>query len=136
MDTPDAERIKHRQIPFSELHQDPNQAQTASMFLVDLEGVLHTEPISPVMLHICYDLAETSLEEIESALTEIGLHLNNRLLFRMKRALYYYTEETFIANCGCTHGQSNCTRKIFAKRYEKLDHSCRDHRPEHWRRYL
>ena len=136
MDTPDADRIKHRQIPFSELHPDPNQAQTACSFLVDIQGVLHVEPISPVMLDVSYDLTTTSLEEIESALTEIGLHLDNRLLFRMMRALYYYTEATFIANCGCTHGQSNCTRQIFAKRYEKLDHTCRDHRPEHWRRYL
>ena len=54
----------------------------------------------------------------------------------MKRALYYYTETTLRANCGCPQGTSNCTKKVFALHYQQRDHSCRDHRPEHWRRYL
>ena len=136
MDIVDADRIKHRQIPFNELHPDSNQAQSAALFLADVDGVLHVEPTSPLMLEVKYDLLKTTLEEIEDALRELGLHLDNALLFRLRRAMHYYVEDTQRANWGCRHGKHNCTKKVFAKRYEVLEHGCRDHRPEHWRRYL
>ncbi len=44
--------------------------------------------------------------------------------------------EIYRENCGCKRGDSNCTTRVFAKRYQALEHGCRDHRPEHWRRYL
>lgn len=136
MDISDADRIKHRQIPFSELHPAPAQVEQAALFLADVPGVLRAEPIAPRELAISYDLLMITLQDIEDALREIGLHLANTLMMRIKRALYYYTEETIRANCGCPHGESNCIQKVFAKRYQVLNHGCRDHRPEHWRRYL
>jgi len=136
MDITDADRIKHREIPFQEIHPDPHQAQTAARFLVTVEGIHQTDPAAPTLLRVSYDVLITTLQEIEEALTELGLHLDNRLMFRVRRALYYYTEETLRANCGCPHGESNCTKKVFAKRYELIEHGCRDQRPEHWRRYL
>jgi hypothetical protein len=66
----------------------------------------------------------------------MGLHIDNRLLYRMMRALYYYTEETERENLGCTHPDSKSTRQIFAHRYQHQDHGLRDQRPEHWRKYL
>jgi hypothetical protein len=136
MDIVDADRIKHRQIPFNELHPDSNQARSAALFLADVDGVLHVAPTSPLLLEVKYDLLKTTLEEIEDALRELGLHLDNALLFRLRRAMCYYIEDTQRANWGCRHGEHNCTKKVFAKRYEVLEHGCRDHRPEHWRRYL
>ena len=136
MEISDAERIKHREIAFRELHPNANQAQTAAGFLADVDGVLASEPASPTLLRVRYDVLAVTLKEIEDALRELGLHLDNRLMLRLKRALYYYTEETLRANCGCPDGPSNCTRKVFATRYQHMDHGCRDHRPEHWRRYL
>ncbi|MCG6897697.1 MAG: hypothetical protein LJE61_06470 [Thiocapsa sp.] len=136
MDISDADRIKHREIAFQEIHPDANQAQTAARFLRDVDGILKTEAAAPTLLRVSYDVLGTTLQEIEEALTELGLHLDNRLMYRVRRALYYYTEETLRANCGCPHGDSNCTRKVFAKRYELIEHGCRDRRPEHWRRYL
>jgi hypothetical protein len=136
MDILDADRIKHRLIPFSELHPDKNQAQTAAMFLADLAGILRAEPISALALRVSYDVLETTLLEIEEAVREIGLHLDRNLMYRLKSALWHYTEETQRANCGCPRGESNCTKKVFASRYENRDHTCRDHRPECWRRYL
>jgi hypothetical protein len=136
MDIFDADRIKHRLIPFSELHPDENQARTAAMFLADLAGILRAEPISALALRVSYDVLETTLLDIEGAIGEIGLHLDRNLMYRLKSALCHYTEETQRANCGCPRGESNCTRKVFASRYGKRDHSCRDHRPECWRRYL
>lgn len=130
------DQIKHRLIPFSELHPDENQAQSAAMFLSGLKGILHVEPISSLALRVSYDVLQTTLLEIEEAIRDIGLHLDRNLMYRLKSALWHYTEETQRANCGCPRGESNCTRKVFVQRYEKRDHSCRDHRPEHWRRYL
>jgi hypothetical protein len=128
--------IKHREITFRELHPDPNQAQTAALFLADVEGVIRSEPVSPLLVRVSYDLLQVTLEEVEEAITEIGLHIDDGLLFRIRRALHFYSEETQRANLGCSRGESNCTTKVFAVRYRALDHSCRDHRPEHWRRYL
>jgi len=136
MDISKADRIKHRQIFFAELHPVPDQAQEAALFLIDVPGVLCAERVAQNVLGVRYDLLMISLEEIEDALREIGLHMSNNLMMRIKRALYYYTEETIRANCGCPRGESNCTQQVFAKRYQVLNHGCRDHRPEHWRRYL
>jgi len=135
MDT-ESDRIKHRQINFRDLHPERNDARTAADFLAGVEGVLGAEPESPIVLNISYDLLRTTLQEIEEALDELGLHLDNGLLFRVRRALYYYTEDTFRENCGCKRGESNCTKRVFARRWETLEHGCRDQRPEHWRRYL
>jgi hypothetical protein len=136
MDITDADRIKHRQIYFRDLHPERNDARTAAEFLNAVDGVLTTEPVSPIVLSLSYDLTRTCLQEIEEALDELGLHLDNGIMFRIKRALHYYTEDTFRENCGCKRGESNCTKRVFAKRYQALEHGCRDQRPEHWRRYL
>jgi hypothetical protein len=136
MDMSTADRIKHRLLPFSALHPDENQARTAAIFFADREGILHTEPISATALKISYDVLQTTLLDIELAIAEIGLHLDRNLMYRMKSALYHYTEETLRANCGCPRGESNCTKKVFVQRFENRDHGCRDHKPDYWRRYL
>ncbi|MCG7905445.1 MAG: hypothetical protein JAY67_01735 [Candidatus Thiodiazotropha taylori] len=128
--------VKHRDIHFVELHPDPNQAGTAASLLADVVGIIKTNPVSPTLLQIQYELLEVSLEQIETGLTAMGLHIDNRLLYRLKRALYYYTEDTERANLGCNRSDSKCTRMIFADRYQRMNHQLRDQRPEHWRKYL
>lgn len=136
METSDTDRIKHREIAFSALHPNPNQAQAAAFFLAGVPGILDVEPVSPQLLWVTYDVLCITRQHIESALVEMGLHLNCGLIHRIKRALHYYAEETQRANCGCPKGQSNCTDQVFVTRYQRLNHTCRDSRPEHWRRYL
>ena len=136
MEPIDIELIKHREIAFAELHPDRAQAHTAALALTDVPGVIKAQPVSATLLHISYHVLEISLEQIESALTEAGFHLSSRLIWKMKRALFYYTEETQRANNGCTRGSRNCTQRIFINSYARHEHGCRDHRPEHWRRYL
>lgn len=136
MDIAETDRIKHREIHFRDLHPERNDARSAAEFLNQVDGVLTTEPVTPIHLNLSYDLARVCLEEIEGALDELGLHLDNGLMYRIKRALYHYTEDTCRENCGCQRGDSNCMKRVFAKRYQALEHGCRDHRPEHWRRYL
>lgn len=135
MDITDAERIRTRDIAFQELHPNPDQAGTAARFLSEVEGVVFAAAPSPVQLRVRYDPLLVSLREIESALTELGLHLDGSLMQRLRRALYDYAEETLRANHG-TPSHDQCVKKVFAKRYELIEHGCRDDRPEHWRRYL
>lgn len=128
--------LKYREIIFNELHPDPKQAHTAALLLAGIEGVQETRPITPTLLQISYNIQHISLEQIESALIDEGFNLSCRLIHRLKRALYYYTEETQRANNGCGQANCKCTRKIFINRYTHMNHDCRDPRPEHWRKYL
>lgn len=136
METPDPDRIKQRQIHFRDLHPERNDARTAANFLAEVDGVLSAEPLTPIVLELTYDLRKICLEEIDEGLGELGLHLDGALLFRLMRSLAYYTEGTYRENHGWTGGDRNCTKRVFAKRWEGLEHGCRDPRPEHWRRYL
>lgn len=134
MTTNDTNLVKYREVVFNELHPDPKQAHTAAMLLAGIEGIHEVRPLSPTQLQIQYHIFEISLEQIESALVDEGFNLSCKLIHRLKRALYYYTEETERANNGCS-SSCKCTRKIFINRYNQLNHDCRDPRPEHWRKY-
>ncbi len=127
--------VKHREIGFRELHPDADQAGSASLLLVDVPGVQDVQAVTPVLLQVRYHVLQVTLEQIEGALDEAGFHLDNRLIYRLKRALYYYTEEVERANAGCPRGSTNCTQKIYMTRYRLAAHGCRDPRPEHWREY-
>ncbi|QIK37179.1 hypothetical protein GWK36_03345 [Caldichromatium japonicum] len=136
MEIHDDERIKRREIAFQRVHPNPQQAQTAAAFLNGIDGILHTEPASPYVLRVTYDVLKISLQEIEEALAELGLYLDRNLFNRLKRALHHYTEETVRANSELAFDEQTLTQKLFARRYELIEHGCRDERPEHWRRYL
>ncbi|HEY0634954.1 MAG TPA: hypothetical protein VGE00_06195 [Gammaproteobacteria bacterium] len=128
--------IKHREIRFCPLHHDRKQAHSASLLLSDLEGVHRVTPVDPLMMQISYDISRLTLHLIETALDELGYHLDNSLMMKLKRALYNYAEETQRANLGLDGHTAPRDVKVFVQRYGKLRHGCRDERPEHWRSYL
>lgn len=130
------ELIKHREITFVALYPVLNQAHRAALLLADVEGIIQAQPATPLLLQVQYDLLQITLRQIEDALRDMGLHMEDHLLPRLKRALYYYMEEIQRENLGCEQGESNCTKRVFVVRYQKINHACRDQRPEHWRRYL
>ena len=127
---------KQREILFSSLHPDPNQAQSATLALSNLNGIEDTDVLSPTRLSVRYFLGMITLADIEFVLRELGYHLDNSLMSKMKRALYAYTEETERANHGYSHSQDKSTRDVFIRQYQKRPHGCRDPRPSHWRDYL
>ncbi len=129
------ELIKRRDIRFCHLHPDPDQARSALLLLSDAEGVVDISFIDELCLSISYDVRLLTLQAIDDALIRLGYHLDNRLISRMKRALYGYSEETQRANLG-TIIETDTTTKVFVKRYNVNYHGCRDKRPEHWRKYL
>lgn len=136
MNSPGENLLKRREIAFCTLHPDPNQAGSAVALLREVDGVRAAEVVNPGLLEVHYHLLAICLEDIETLLERNGFHLDNRLLHKLKRALYHYSEEAQRANLGCAKGESNCTQKVFVNRYRKREHGCQDDRPEHWRRYL
>lgn len=130
------ELIKRREIRFCHLHPDQNQAKSALLLLSDAEGVLDIQLANELTLYITYDVRLLTLQALETILIRLGYHLDNRLLTRMKRALYIYSEDTQRANLGNAIVETDNTTKVFVKRYSINYHGCRDKRPEHWRKYL
>jgi len=129
------ELIKRRELRFCHLHPDPNQARSALLLLSDAEGVVDIKLMDELCLYITYDVRHLTLESIDNILIRLGYHLDSRLIHRMKRALYKYSEDTQRANLGVSESTDNTTQ-VFVQRYSSNYHGCRDKRPEHWRKYL
>lgn len=134
MDKDNLSLIKQREINFCALRPD-NQAQDASLLLTDIDGVHSVNPVSPTQLLISYDITRITLQAIDDLLTELEFHLSSKLMFKLKRALYYYTEETQRINLGLEGGCKSCTQ-MYVNRFQRVRHGCHDERPEHWRTYL
>jgi hypothetical protein len=138
MDAQNPDTIKHREIGFTEPHPDPRQAESAVLVLGDISAILSVRlhDGSPNTICVSYDLNVIYLNLIEDFLTELGFHLDNSLLCKLKRALYYFTEENQRANLELSRDQDHNTRDIFMRNYRCKSHGCRDERPEYWRKYL
>jgi len=135
MDPIMAELIKQREIAFCPLHPDNDQADSAGFLLANINGVYDVQPINPHLLRVTYNIQNITLKIIEDALVELGFHLDNSLFAKLKRALFYYSEETQLANLGYDHADTKSTTEIFINRYDHLLHGCRDKRPPHYRHY-
>lgn len=129
------ELIKLREIRFCSLDPTAKPARDAAQLLLDALGVEAVQALTRDTLQICYDLEQVSQQIIEDSLVELGFHLENSLLSRMKRALIYFSEETQLANMGRSHDQANATLDVFIKSYQQRRHGCRDPRPEYLRYY-
>lgn len=138
MDDSLPEPVKHREIGFRDPHPDPQQAHSAMLLLADINGIMQTTIPDPERnsITVVYDLGHISLRVIEALLTELGFHLDNTLLSKLKRALYYYTEDNEMQSLHIHNDQDASTREIFMRYYRGKKHGCRDIRPEHWRNYL
>ena len=135
MDAVTHELIKQREICFMHLDSQAHPAREAMSLLLDADGIEHTRIIPPACLHVRYDITRITLQIIEEALEAVGFHLDNSLLYKMKRALFHYTEETQLTNLGRLHDQANSTLDIFINTYQQRQHGCRDQRPPHLRHY-
>jgi hypothetical protein len=127
--------VKRREIRFQGPHPDPDQSGSARALLQDSDGVIDLSNPEPLLLNVTYDVRFVTIQELERVLDEVGFHLDNSILSKLRRALWYYAEETQRANLGCD-GNPDCTARIFVNRYQQREHGCRDDRPQHWRRYL
>ena len=135
MDTSNEELIKHRDIQFMSPQADKNPAASASSLLNQIEGIIEASELHKHCVSVTYHLGKVSLNDIDDILQEVGFHLDNSIISKLKRALYYYAEETQLANLGYDHAESKSTLEIFINRHSQLPHGCRDERPIHLRRY-
>jgi hypothetical protein len=129
--------VKHREIGFRDPHPDPHQAQSALLLLADVDGILHVSIPDQARnsIHVSYDISTICLRMVEALLAELGFHLDNSLMAKLKRALYYYTEENEWQALMIRDDQDHSTREVFMRCYRCKTHGCRDVRPEHWRNY-
>ena len=134
MDSGNTNLIKSREIDFCAPYPEKDHSREASLIVVELEGVHSVNPITTTQLSVSYDVSLITLQVIEEILTELGHHLSNRLFHKLKRALYYYIEETERINLGLKGSCKDC-HTYYINRYQRLRHGCRDERPEHWRNY-
>ena len=81
-----ADVIKHREIGFRGPHPDARQAHSATLLLHDVDGIMHVKPLDDMRIAVSYDLRKLTLAELEAALQEIGFHLDNGVLYKLKRA--------------------------------------------------
>lgn len=129
------ELYKHRIVQFCRFHPDPDQVRSAALWLQGVAGIRTVQPLSPNALAVEYDLRQVTLQCVECALRELGYHLDNSLLCKLKRALFYYTEETQRENLAITQECEITQREVFVHRYQHVAHGCRDPRAEYWREY-
>jgi len=127
---------KHREIVFQTVQPAATPAHSAALVVAHLRGVLHAEPAHRLRLRVGYDLSIICLQDIELHLVDRGFHLDNSLMVKLRRALFYYSEDTLRANFGTSAGRRHHTDNVFVRQYERREHGCRDQRPEHWRNYL
>ena len=136
MDPATFDFIKQHEIHFQNVDPAANDAREALRLMMDVQGVVNIRALTPDCIQMRYDIRQITLQTVESALVEVGFHLHNGLLNKMKRALFYYTEETQLVNWGYQHDQASSTLDIFVSCYNQREHGCRDERPEYLRRYL
>ena len=127
--------IKRRDILFMSPQQDSDPASAAITLLNDIEGIFEAIRVHQFAINVSYHICQITLCDIEDVLQEVGFHLDNSVMSKLKRALFYYAEDTQLANLGYDHAESKSTLEIFVNRYNQLPHGCRDERPMHLRRY-
>ena len=135
MATSNDELIKRRDIVFMSPQADNDPASAAILLLSDLDGIYEACRLHDFAISVRYHLCKITLNDIENVLQEVGFHLDNSVISKLKRALFYYAEDTQLANMGYDHAESKSTLEIFINRYNQLPHGCRDERPMHYRRY-
>ena len=127
--------IKTREIHFRNVDPAANDAREALHLLLGAHGIGELRALTGDCIQVSYDIRHVTLQTLEAALVEVGFHLDNNLLVKMKRSLFYYTEETQLMNLGYQHDQASSTLDIFVSCYHQREHGCRDARPEYLRHY-
>jgi hypothetical protein len=93
-------------------------------------------PPDGTSIDVIYDLHDHSLEELESALTDKGFHLECSLFNKLVRALIYYIEETEIHNLDApTRLLKRSQNEAYTQAWERHPHGDHDDTPPEWREY-
>ncbi len=108
---------------------DAEQLQQAHQLLLKIEGLQADIGEMANKLWVRYDLYDHTLHGIESLLIRAGFALSNSPLYRLKRALIHFAEETEVRNL---HGPQRLIKKsqdIYSKAWENHPHGDHDDTP-------
>ena len=89
---------QQRQIELESNQDEHCTIATAAIILNNIDGIYEAVKVNASTLSVGYNLAKVSLEMIEGLLIELGYRLDNNLVNKSKRALFYYVEETHRIN--------------------------------------
>ena len=129
--------LRQRELIFKGPQNENQQIEAAWLMLREADAVMEVRSGGDNRLWVSYDIRRITYAEIEQALIEVGFHLDNSLISKLRRALYHYQEDTIRANLGLTRETlKGVAQKVFIHHYQQQYHGCRDQRPRHWREYL
>lgn len=123
---------KEREIVFNALPL--GQVERALSLLDGMDGLTAEAGREPNHLLVRYNVCEYTLESLELALSNQGFHLDNSLLYKLKRALAYFCESVQRRNIAANEPDIK-SQQAFVKVYERHLHGDRDETPEEWRDY-
>lgn len=123
---------KSREIVFHALPL--GQVERALVLLEGMDGLTVAAGTEANYLLVRYNVCEYTLEGLETALSHQGFHLDNSLLFKLKRALAYFCESVQRRNVAANEPDIK-SQHAFMKVYERHLHGDSDETPEEWRGY-
>lgn len=122
---------KQREIVFHPT--PPAQIERAHALLAALPR-LRVERQGQRQLIVQYNLADHTLEALESLLAGQGFHLESSLVLRLKRALVYHVERVQRENLGQPEARTR-NYQAHVRLWERRPHGDRDETPQEWRQY-
>ncbi|MCX8085334.1 MAG: hypothetical protein N3C63_00395 [Rhodocyclaceae bacterium] len=124
---------KQREIRFCKLkHWQVPEAFALLKSLPRLEVAPGSQPNGLV---VSYELADYSLEALETLLTERGFHLENTLYCKLVRALVYFSEETQRRNLRQPERLIKQSHEVYLQAWEHHPHGDHDDTPLELREY-
>lgn len=122
---------KQREIVFHAT--PPAQAERAHDVLAQLPK-LTVRRLGDRQLEVRYDLADHSLEDLESRLSQQCFHLEVSLLILLKRALIYHVERVQRENLGKPQSKTK-NYQPHIQVWDQRPHGDHDETPQEWRQY-
>ncbi|MEY2631679.1 MAG: hypothetical protein RIR00_333 [Pseudomonadota bacterium] len=128
-----AEFQKRREILFTKF--PPGQIPEALDILRKLPQLVVQSSPDERNLIVSYDLHQYSLEELETLLIDKGFHLDNTLMSKLSRALFYYVEETQMHNLQAPERLLKKAPEAYVRAWDQHLHGDHDDTPPEWREY-
>ncbi|MBI3140336.1 MAG: hypothetical protein HYZ19_00560 [Rhodocyclales bacterium] len=124
---PQPGRTKQREIRFTKL--PPGQAEKAAELLAGLELLDARLGSRPRAVNVRYDLVDYTYEGLESALCNLGYHLDNSIYCKIVRALVYFTEDIQLRNLKEPARLIKKSNEVYIKAYGHHPHGDHDDTP-------
>lgn len=121
------QELRLQEIRFFALPE--GQAERAATLLKNLPALAVAVGRRPNSILVRYDLAHHTLRSIESQIEEWGLHLENSLFAKLRRAFVYFSEDTRCRNARAAPRLLKQSNEVYVKAYEHHPHGDHDDTP-------